>query len=698
MSKQLYEEALADVKKLKEIAEDNAKKALIEAVSPRIKDLIEAELLREQGEKEDDGEVSDGLLLDDEPIGSFDDSDFSSPPVSLAAQFSPPVDMGVSAAISPPDEEGKVTLDLDALAVEPAGEEYELSNESIRLLNPLVKKVNKAVALQVESRLFRLGEAVEKFAKASRVIKKSTGYKQKLSEMVSDVERLYEYLQDSAGDLQDKGVYEGKLEDVYKKLNKLTEQNMNRRWRSMNEAELTLKLTGVPDEVEDELDDIGVDLVTGSAGGDAGGDEEEESPDDEGEEPEADADSDSGDEGEDVLDLGGDDEGGDEAEEEKAEEAHKMESRRLRDNLVVEIDEGMLRREISRMRRLREEAEVQAWGEGPGDVSDEFEDDDLGEPLELDLRESDLEEYGMEETDRQDEADKDPVDELDELEQYDEADKDPVDELDELEQYDEGEVDQAEDMRQMGGNVAAQSTGPGAQTQKQGRQPGGSMKETLLRRLRRERNIQLEAKKRATQAKKQQTEAQKKMKQKQQEAQQKMKQKKHLEAQKAKKEAQQKQKKSQQMKEAYNHFARVYNESVRREARLNSMLAEANRRSGRTLNGSSSRSAGETNNLRSKLAETNLFNTKLLYCNKLLQNEAFTKRQKAEIIERLDEARSEREVKLVYESLTKTLVNTSRSLNEGRVVGSSSQPTRPASTVLNEGIETDRWAKLAGIK
>ena len=41
MSKQLYEEALADVKKLKEIAEDNAKRSLIEAISPRIKDLIE---------------------------------------------------------------------------------------------------------------------------------------------------------------------------------------------------------------------------------------------------------------------------------------------------------------------------------------------------------------------------------------------------------------------------------------------------------------------------------------------------------------------------------------------------------------------------------------------------------------------------------------------------------------------------------
>ena len=47
MSKQLYEEAIADLKKVKEIAEDNAKRAVVEAVAPRIRELIEKELLSE---------------------------------------------------------------------------------------------------------------------------------------------------------------------------------------------------------------------------------------------------------------------------------------------------------------------------------------------------------------------------------------------------------------------------------------------------------------------------------------------------------------------------------------------------------------------------------------------------------------------------------------------------------------------------
>jgi hypothetical protein len=152
------------------------------------------------------------------------------------------------------------------------------------------------------------------------------------------------------------------------------------------------------------------------------------------------------------------------------------------------------------------------------------------------------------------------------------------------------------------------------------------------------------------------------------------------------------------MKEAYDFFATKFNESVQRTTRLQTMLAEVSNDRG-NLNGSS-RVAGDAGDLRKKLAETNLFNMKLLYTNKLLQNESLTKRQKADVIERLDEAATEREVKLVYESLVKTLSGKSRNLAEGtnRVLGSSSAPTRAASTVLNEGFEADRWAKLAGIK
>jgi hypothetical protein len=104
--------------------------------------------------------------------------------------------------------------------------------------------------------------------------------------------------------------------------------------------------------------------------------------------------------------------------------------------------------------------------------------------------------------------------------------------------------------------------------------------------------------------------------------------------------------------------------------------------------------------LRKKLTETNLFNAKLLYTNKLLQNENITSKQKLFIAERLDEARSLREVKIIYNNLADSM--NLRKVNESarskrRVLGSSSKPTRTGAANLNEGVEAQRWAKLAGL-
>ncbi len=648
MSKQLYEEALADVKKLKEIAEDNAKKALIEVVSPRIKDLIEAELFREVGEVEDE------LLLDDEPHVDMVGDVASSLPDHL--------DPSVPQAMSQPDEEGKVTLDLDALDVQPVGVEFELSNESIKLINPLASKLNSAATLRIESRLFQLGEAVQKFLGASSSLKRTTSYQRKILEMVSEIETTYEYLQESAKNLHDKGVYEGKLEQLYKQLNRLVEQyNMKKNLKSLTEAELTLKLTNVPDEVEDSLDAIGVDIVSDE------GDEESsdggESSDDEldlGGDEEDDSESSEDEENSDELDLGGD-------EEESTKEAQVMDD----DDAVVEIDENMLRREIVRMRKLREaaaaETKAQSWGNGPGEVSSEenFEADDLGDPfVDLELTTENDEEEG--------------VDELAELDSG--AEKDEESTL------------EASDEEELGGRRGAE------QVNQQSRSPGATV-ESVRNRLAREFRVQTEAKKKAGQAKQEQQKAKRNAQAKQQESQQQSKKGQKGKAAQAKQESMKQQKKAKQMSEAYTHYANIFNESVRRADKLRTVLAE-NRKEVRQ-NDASTRSTAETSTLRKKLAETNLFNTKLLYCNRLLQNESFTKRQKAEIIERLDEAKNEREVKLVYESLVKTIGGNSRQVTEStqrRVLGSSSQATRSAAAVISENYEADRWAKLAGLK
>lgn len=102
---------------------------------------------------------------------------------------------------------------------------------------------------------------------------------------------------------------------------------------------------------------------------------------------------------------------------------------------------------------------------------------------------------------------------------------------------------------------------------------------------------------------------------------------------------------------------------------------------------------------RAKLAEANLFNAKLLYANKLLQNKSISALQRESAIDSLDKAKSLREVKLVYSSLMGASRTDKSSLSESvnRSRGSASKPTRPGSAVLNEATEVKRWALLAGI-
>jgi hypothetical protein len=109
--------------------------------------------------------------------------------------------------------------------------------------------------------------------------------------------------------------------------------------------------------------------------------------------------------------------------------------------------------------------------------------------------------------------------------------------------------------------------------------------------------------------------------------------------------------------------------------------------------------------LKKQLVEMNLFNAKLLYANKLMQNRDLSAKQQRAIVEALDNAKTLREAKLLYKSLTASLNKASNkgSLSEGRVLrtlGSSSKSARSAQPtgLISESGGTDRWALLAGIK
>ena len=111
-----------------------------------------------------------------------------------------------------------------------------------------------------------------------------------------------------------------------------------------------------------------------------------------------------------------------------------------------------------------------------------------------------------------------------------------------------------------------------------------------------------------------------------------------------------------------------------------------------------------TAKLQEQLAQMNLFNAKLLYVNKLMTNESVTARQKTAIVEALDKARTLREVKLLYKSLSGSLkkeAGRGPALTEASVrkTASASRPAKAGGAAGSQDAapQVDRWALLAGI-
>jgi hypothetical protein len=614
MSRKLYEEALADVRQIKDVAEANAQRAILEAVAPRIRKMIEDQLLGEAPPDEDDPEKLLTDLVDP----------------SVASDVEEP-----AGAVSMPDEEGKVTLDLDALvadeagaAVEPpvfgepqpaavgGGGEFALSAESVGVLAPILNAAKKGSSKDVVHSVKKIGEMVSTFTEASGKLKGSQGFQEKIAQMISGVENMYDYVQEALGDSGTKKLCEEKLEGYFEQLNELREQTMAKKnLRDMlNEEEVTVKLTGLPDETD--VDDLGVDLISDE------GEEGEEG----GEELDLDVGDEEGEEGEEggEEDLGGDldlgDLGGDEGEGEEGGDEDELDLEsvlNLPDDTIVEIDTRMLAREIKKMRKLNE----QSMNDAPPPSSDGAGADDAAV----------LDDFGGGSDDGEPMVDGEVTT----------GGFEPL-----------GESDINED------DLVGEGEGC-----EEGEEP---TMEGLKRRLSRERRVQKAARSKGAQLKRE-----------------------HAKARKVGASS----RRLASIRRAYGVQLRKFNESVSRANRIKRSLNEATRAR------SNSGSRGKERLLSKKLSEANLNNVKLQYANKLLQVQSIPSSKKVKILEQLDKVRTAREAKLVYESAVKLTGRTSlREGAAGRrVIGSGSRPTRSAGKQITEGAELSRWSKLAGI-
>jgi hypothetical protein len=122
----LYKEALADAKKLREIAEEDARKAIMEKVSPYIKKMIAKETARATNfffeEEEPNTERSEDLPppITSSMEASAEDTDLE--PVLSNPSTSPPISVTGSdvANIPLPDASGKITIDIEDLFDSPS--------------------------------------------------------------------------------------------------------------------------------------------------------------------------------------------------------------------------------------------------------------------------------------------------------------------------------------------------------------------------------------------------------------------------------------------------------------------------------------------------------------------------------------------------------------------------------------------------
>ncbi len=394
MPKSLYEEALADAKQLKELAEANATHALIEAVKPRIKNLLESELmgLDDFGGAEGPGtdpfdlevETSDSEEVDN-AVPAIATNPATQPPRSCRKETTPvtpttssvedtmvsmqePVNVAAvkgsnaTAVVEPTADGAEVALDLDDLSVDPDKEDqdqmYELNLETTDKLSSLKKAGNGKNLMSEKQTLAKINlisESIKTIQSLPSYKRGSRSSQQKIARLIEMTENMYGYVQELLSGSPNKQKLEERLESQFKNLKNLQEKKeTDMKKKLVNEEDLTLKLTGLPGMEDEDLENIGVDLVTGD-----GEEEELDMADDAGAE---DAAGDDG--GDEDLDFDfGSDEGDDD-----------MGAEDMDENQVIEIDESTIRNEVKRMRRLKEETKPQSWGNGYGKASE----DDFG--------------------------------------------------------------------------------------------------------------------------------------------------------------------------------------------------------------------------------------------------------------------------------------------------------------------------------
>ena len=222
--KTVYDEAIADVKKFKELAESHAKDLVLAKVEPRIKQLVEAQLFEDLSEDSDLEEAS--------VVGN------------IAGQISNSED----------------SKDLDE------SEQYEIDESNVSALSQLADLTESYTDDRFVAQVYKMSDYVGSLVTADKTKKLNENFVPEIDKTISKLEHMYVYLKESYSG-PDTVSLEGKLENSYGLANAVKESTMRMR-DLLNEETLTMKVNGLPDDMN--LDGLTVDVVADEPEADAG--------------------------------------------------------------------------------------------------------------------------------------------------------------------------------------------------------------------------------------------------------------------------------------------------------------------------------------------------------------------------------------------------------------------------------------------
>lgn len=590
--KTVYEEALNDMKQLREVAEANARNTIIDSLTPKLKDLIEKNISESMPDED---------TLDE--VGGFG---------------------GVSAGTSHPEMTGATSGTGQTSGSDSGGEEssdgeettkesFEVKDESYEPLFHLSKLAGPALMDRIIAEVYKTYDNINEVITGARTMNSD-----ELDSTIRKIEDIYSYLQENS--VENKPKLEEKLETCYGLLNSFRESKMKMKELVSEEKDVTLRITGLPDDVE--LENLNIDIISDE---DPLGDEEGAPTDDMGAPP-------GGDEpppGPPAVPGMGESMYGEGAEPDEDDE-EVDEGDVLTDDAVVEVSIPMLRKAIASVKEAKGRLPKTPGSKGgvDGGVLDNFGGGSSeGDPW-LD---SEMERLGEGEVDEVEEGGE-PCDE----------DDAPMAELQNRRKRDDRGVDAADK------HLSSESV------DRMLRLASTDLKESKAWYLKHV-GTKNEAGARKV------------------------------------------------VERAAKRFERIKELADKRRGPALKKMDEAAAKS-KAAESELAESRREADGYRKQLAEVNLLNSKLIHVNKLLQREGLTKNQKITVIDRLDEAMSLREVKLIYESLTKAFEDGDQgSIRENvsrrpKAAGSSSRTTTSSERpVISEGIETARWLELAGL-